>query len=103
MSKKYLDAITNFIDDWDEYFKSYDIKRKLYEEDENFIYCTLEKLYVRTRIINYKLPDEIKIKKVPSLRSLLRDYIDDGVKLDKYNQDIYEPIKAIKYKIIVKN
>ena len=63
----------------------------------------MEELYVRTRIINYQLPDEIKIKKVPSLRSLLRDYIDDSVKLDKYNQDIYEPIKAIKDKIIVKN
>ena len=101
--QKYFDAITNFIHDWDEYFKSYDVKGKLYEEDENFIYCTLEKLYVRTRIINYQLPDEIKIKKVPSLRSLLRDYIDDSVKLDKYNQDIYEPIKAIKDKIIAKN
>ena len=33
----------------------------------------------------------------------LRDYIDDGVKLDKYNQDIYEPIKLIKDKIIAKN
>lgn len=101
--QKYFDAITNFINDWDEYFKSYDVKGKLYEKDENFIYCTLEKLYVRTRIINYQLPDEIKIKKVPSLRSLLRDYIDDSVKLDKYNQDIYEPIKAIKDKIIAKN
>ena len=103
MMQKYFEAITKFIDDWDEYFQSYDTKSNLYEEDENFIYCTLEKLYIRTRIINYQLPNEIKLKKVPSLRSLLRDYIDDGVKLDKYNQDIYEPIKLIKDKIIAKN
>ena len=101
--QKYFDAITKFIDDWDEYFESYDTKSKLYEEDENFIYCALEKLYTRTRIINYQLPNEIKIKKVPSLRSLLRDYIEDSVKLDKYNQDIYDPIKLIKNKIIAKN
>ena len=103
MNKKYLEDIIKFINDWDEYFKSYDIKGKLYEEDEKFIYCTLEKLYIRTRIISYQLPDEIKIKNVPSLRKLIRDYIDDSVKLDVYNKDIYEPIKRIRNKIIAKN
>ena len=37
MIQKYFEAITKFIDDWDEYFQSYDIKSNLYEEDENFI------------------------------------------------------------------
>ena len=93
----YFDAIEKLIEEWDEHFKGADINMYLYDNDENKIYSMMDKFHTRLRMCHGKIPSEIKVKDIPSLRTLENNYMfdDNDVHLSDYEISIYYPLKKV--------
>ena len=93
----YFLAIEKLIEEWDKHFKGADINMYLYDDDEDKVYSMMDKFHTRVRMCRGELPSEIKVKDLPSLRTLERNYMfdDSDLHLSDYEISIYYPLKKV--------
>ena len=93
----YFNAMQKAVNEWKDSFKDYDINDYLYEEQENIIYGILEKFYTRTRTYQHRVPKQWKVKGLPTLRTLDRNYFteDSDLHLSDYEAAILYPMQSL--------
>ena len=91
----YMSALQKAVDEWTTSFKDYDINNYLYEEEESIVYGIMEKYYSRIRNYQHRIPKQWKIKGLPTLRTLNKDwmYEDSDSHLSDYEFAILYPMK----------
>jgi hypothetical protein len=98
----YMNDIQKAVDEWTTSFKDYDINDYMYEAQESTVYGIMEKYYSRIRVYQNRIPKQWKIKGLPTLRSLINDwmYEDSDAHLSDYEFGILKPMQdmLIKYK-----
>ena len=98
----YMNALQKAVDEWTTSFKDYDFNDYLYEEQESIVYGIMEKYYIRIRNYQHRIPKQWKIKGLPTLRNLTKDwmYEDSDSHLSDYEFAILYPMKEMikKYK-----
>lgn len=93
----YFNAMQKAVNEWKDSFKDYDINDYLYEEQENIIYGILEKFYLRIRTYKRRVPKQWKVKGLPTLRTLERNYFteDSDMHLSDYEYIILDPMQKL--------
>lgn len=93
---KFFEAVDLAVNDWNVCFKDRDINDYLYEDDIQNIYGIMEKFYMRTRLVRFSLPAEIKtecLKGLPTLREIDNTPEDDDSHISDWEYYILVKLK----------